>query len=806
MSASIKKSWQDLWQRKGRTLLVVLGLFLGVSGLTCINMTEDTVFSSLTFAIGNQLNQPDIVLAVNTFDPALLSELRATANVREVQEETTLETLWRVTRAPGYTSLKIISYPDLQHIPLTPFELVSGRYPQAGEIVMEYGDRGLQNISLGEKVTIDTAQGLTQLRVVGFARTPGVNPSLSDNAQGYMSETGIERLAAFTTPDHPGNPTRLHLLAFKVNTITRVGATAQALQQLLHAHHITVQLTGFPTASTLPTTQIDGIFTLLRLLVALAITLSALLMFNTVAILVTEQVPIIGTMKALGATRWAIIRGYVLTISIPCVLATLPGVLLGIIGGFLLATQIVNSIPLALGPFTLPPEILPLAIGTGLGVPLLASLLPLWNGTRISVREALSAYGIHAAGTQQRSTPDRKRTRLSWPSQTAWYGLRSLFRKRWRAALMLFTLSLTGISLLVVQTIATSLNNSVSSVYTHLDADIEVDVGDGSFGPLRTQLQDLPNVGRIERYGVGGASTPWGHVALWGFEPSTQLYHYQLTSGHWFQPNDTDVVLLSDNLATKAGLGVGGTLTVSGPNNQLVTWTVIGTVKQAVDSLGQIGAAILPVNTLYRFQGAPASSVATTAQRVLIQTKDRTPAAINQLTDNLGNLALRSLTSNISGDKGGSITNVFLLANEASRYQRNWFPVYGLLYGVALLIGIAGGLGLANELTTVLLERQREIGVLRSMGASTWRIIQVFWVEGLALGGLAWLLSCLVGLPLAYVTEQLFSRLVTPADFSGAAQTLVIVLAALLFVATAASFLPARRAAKRKTASLLRYE
>ncbi|MDQ2713529.1 MAG: sensor histidine kinase [Chloroflexota bacterium] len=159
---------------------------------------------------------------------------------------------------------------------------------------------------------------------------------------------------------------------------------------------------------------------------------------------------------------------------------------------------------LAPGPFTLPPEIIPLAMGIGFGMPLLASLLPLWHGTRIPVRETFFAYGIHTAFEQKRASHVRKRLDLTWPPQTVWYGLRSLFRKCWRAALMLFTLTLTGMGFLVVQTITTSINDSVSSVYTHLDADVEVDVGEGSFISLGAQLQALHNVARIERYGVGG--------------------------------------------------------------------------------------------------------------------------------------------------------------------------------------------------------------------------------------------------------------------------------------------------------------
>src|SRR5258708_2080338 len=82
--------------------------------------------------------------------------------------------------------------------------------------------------------------------------------------------------------------------------------------------------------------------------------------------------------------------------------------------------------------------------------------------------------------------------------------------------------------------------------------------------------------------------------------------------------------------------------------------------------------------------------------------------------------------------------------------QQSWLIFYALLYSVALIVGAVGILGLTNALAASVLERRREIGLLRAMGASSFRVARVFWVEGLALGGISWGLWALLGLPLAY--------------------------------------------------------
>ena len=397
LSASLRKSLADVTRRKGRTLLVVLGIFIGVFGLTAINITQDQLFAAFAFSIGSQATQPDLVVDVDRLDPQLVPALLAVPNVKQVQEETTFSTQWHVSRAPGHVDLTIISYPDLQHIPLTPFELTSGRYPGAGEIVMEYGDVAIQPFTIGDLVTVDTAQGTARLRVVGLARTPGVNPATTDSARGYMRDAALQSLPAFTdvATAPPLRPLRLAHIAVKVTSITQVNATAHALGTLLQAHRVSVLGVSFPEPITAQLRQIDGIFTLLRILALIAVVMSGILLLNTVTTLIGAQTAIIGTMKAIGGTRHAILRGYLLSVGLYSLLATLPGLVLGILGGTQLASILARAIPLALGPLLVTPGLIALSLALGFGVPLCASLWPLWNGTRITVRAALAAYGIN---------------------------------------------------------------------------------------------------------------------------------------------------------------------------------------------------------------------------------------------------------------------------------------------------------------------------------------------------------------------------------------------------------------------------
>jgi ABC-type antimicrobial peptide transport system permease subunit len=62
-----------------------------------------------------------------------------------------------------------------------------------------------------------------------------------------------------------------------------------------------------------------------------------------------------------------------------------------------------------------------------------------------------------------------------------------------------------------------------------------------------------------------------------------------------------------------------------------------------------------------------------------------------------------------------------------------------------------GAIGLLATLSISVVERQREIGIMRSVGASAWHVAGQFLVEGLIIGLLAWVVS----LPLSYGIHQL---------------------------------------------------
>ncbi|HEV2238793.1 MAG TPA: FtsX-like permease family protein [Ktedonobacterales bacterium] len=809
--AHLRLALVNVTRRKGRTLLVTLSLFIGVAGLTALNVTQDALVSAFAYSAGLRSSFPDVVVQVDALDDSVLPAIAALPNVRAAQAQSNYQTSWQISDSQA-VDLVIDSYPDLRHITLGGFELTAGRYPGAGEIVLDAGDQTLHPVAIGDTITVQSAAGAVPLHVVGLTRTPGEMPGATHRALGYMSDAALAQLAgaaAATAP--PGKAGSLaHSIAIKVRDQARAHTTAADLARLLAAHGVLVLSTDFPSspASAGTLAALAGIFALLRALAAVAVLLSGLLIANTIMTLMTEQITIVGTLKALGGTRGVILRGYLLTVSLYGLLGTPPAVVVGMALGRLLAAALAPQIPLTLGPPAIEPWIVALSLATGLLVPLLAALVPLWVGTSISVRAALATYGVSvgpAGGALARLSQ-----RLRWVRQTTWLGLRGALRRRARAAVTLVTLTFAGASFLVVQTASASVNQTMGAVGAHSAVDLTVNFASPTiYATLRDQLSALPNVGAIERTGGGNVATAWGTLQVYAFEPRTRLYHERLTSGRWFRPGERDVVLLSDAAARRAGLRLGDQFTITnnfGASTQL-TVTLIGTVDQAINVIGWIGAAVVPVDTMYILRGVAADKAAAATEAIGVGARDRSPGAVNQLAAAV-NAVVNPHGSSADGQGyyAGAGGTVDTAREYATRRQGSAYILYYLLYAVALIVGVVGALGLANALVASVLERRREIGLLRALGARGGNVAGVFWTEGLALGGLAWCAGVILGVPLALLFVRLVSASIMPVEFTLDPLAFGVMLLAIIAIATLASAAPAWRATRGRAAELLRYE
>ncbi len=774
--ALTRKSIADVTRRRLRTILVVLGIAVGVLGLTAINITSGSMSASIAFS-ANRTSAPDFSFNVQAVDASLARTLAAVPNVKTVQFDTQYTTRWHTSSTP--VSIGIVAFTDFHDVKINAFELTSGRLPGPGEIVMESSDRQLQNFALGDKVTIETARGLQQLRVVGMVRTLGQpGAGFLSFATAYMSADALEQITDISSANH---------IDVQLRNAGLVNATARALANVLRAHGVVILSAFTPGSNTIQTAS-DAVFAITRVLAIIALILTSFLIINTVTTLIAEQTKIIGTMKAIGGTRRKIMRSYLLSVGIYGQIGTALGIGLGILAGYAFLSYLANLFTLDLGSFQVTPGTLLISVAVGISVPLLAAVFPLWLGTKITVRDAMTSYGV----SNGKSAPMRSRLgqRMMWLPQTTRMGMRSIFRKRGRAVLTLLALMISGIAFLSVSATSDSFTAGLNQFVDTYHMDALVSTHPQPYDAVRAQMLGVSNVARVERFDDLFVKTAHGQIDLTGVETDTRLYRYRLIAGRWFRGDESNVLLISDVSAGKLHLKVGDKVTFSDATDS-ATWTIIGEVLDHNNTLSG-GTGITPIDDLYGFERLPANLAA----GFMIQARDPSPQAVERMANALDATLTRA----------GASPNIQTVQQIMASNQGQFQIVTAILYGVSVIIGLIGLLGLFNTLTISVLERRREIGILRSMGATNWRIARVFWTEGMALAVVAWGAALIVGIPAAYAFVSFIGSVLLPLPFTFSPVTLAVMLAFILLIATFASFGPALSASRVRVSDILRYD
>jgi len=522
INVSTRKAISDVTRRKGRTFLVILGIFIGVLSLTAVNGANDLFSKDLQNGTTNSF---DLFFSLENAPPALVSQMGQTSNVAAVQPRTAYTTTWHLTGNGGTTRLQILGYPDLSNIQVGTLQLISGRLPGPGEIAMDTSDTLYAPVALGDTVSVNTQNGQTvSLRVVGMVRSEGM-AILASSAQGYMSLAAFQQI---TPTSHistkSGPPVLQQQFLFKTRNSADNEQTFNAIQAELTPYHVQTIASAYIAPQTIASAQmtLNSLSAIFLSLASLALVLTCLMILTTMNTMLSEQFNIIGTMKAMGATRGKIMRGYLLTVGIYALIGTALGLVLGLI----LCTQVSNVVAqqtkLDLGPYQPAPGVILVSLVVGLLIPELTALSPLWIGTRITVHQAMTSYGI-TSGDSRRVAAGR--SRMSSLPQIAWLSLRGIFRKPGRAWLTILALILSAMTFMIAQTANYSIGVSLTQT-NFVSSDFEISLGAAPlpYQQINSSLRVLPNVALVEPFDHEDVLIGSHRARIFGVQASTHFY------------------------------------------------------------------------------------------------------------------------------------------------------------------------------------------------------------------------------------------------------------------------------------------
>ncbi len=803
------KVWFDLWHNRLRTLLAVLSIAVGVFAVGAIFGMVDQALSSMDRAhqavipahISMYLNSPISREAAMALKKVPGVDGVEPSNATSIRFKVSPEGKWE----PGMVQMR----DDYARESYDLLQIKAGRWPRGTDLAIERLASQFWRVDVGDQVILDMGKKERSFRITGLIRHPLVPPpQYGGPAYFFVDAEGMERFGI------PRGQFGVLLIRIKPYSADYAKEVAAAIKDRLAKQDIGIATTiyqnptehwGRPMAA--------GMNLVMEVLAVVSLLLSVILVLNTLTALITQQTNQIGVLKAIGGTRGTIVQVYLAGVLAYGLLALGISLPLGVYAAHAQTRWFLNMYNIEYPGLAISQRALALQIIAALGVPLLAALWPVLQGAAVTVRQAMASYGL--GGDFGSNRLDRAVERVGQRFLPTHYAmaLANTFRRKGRLVLTQLVLVIAGGMFLIVMSVASSLIATLDTELGRRSYDVSIQFA----RPQRiTRAAELAqSVGGVEKAEVwflhtaaiapkgapGKARESTGKYPglsskLEGVPLDDPMYRPLIVAGRWLQPGDGRAIVMPEKMADDNQMKLGDTVTLDLGELGKDDWQIVGLCRSPL----MVGD-YLSADAIYAPRQAvlAATNQSGRGKVLVVRTRSESAADTTSIVDGLVRLYQR-------GDMKVYTSLTTPKLRESSMFL--FLLMSGMLMTLALIMALVGGLGLMGSLSIGVIERSREIGVLRAIGARSRTIMRMFVLEGVAQGLLSWALavplSFILGRPLALVLgETMYGASL---DYQYNYGAVLAWLAAVLAIASLASIVPARNAARVSIRQTLAYE
>jgi putative ABC transport system permease protein len=789
------KVFTDLWDDKTRTGLVVASIAVGVFAIGMI-MTAYVILGEDINRSYAAVNPPNIVVSTDPFDNDLIRAIERLPGVRNVEGRRLLEI--RARRGDeNWLNLALIGVSDftdnINH--LIPIE--GTQFPGENEVIISQNVMFITGYHPGESIEIELPDGIKHhVTVVGLVTdqtTSKPEPNSTNNVFIPM-----KTLRSFGLD---GNFNQLYITVSgdgsNADFIARVAANIK--DQIKNSQREVYRMDEKLSTEHPMTGSILAVIGVLGALGGLITLLSSSLIINTLNALLTQQLRQIGIMKLVGARSYQILGMYLTLIIAYGLIALVLAVPLGALAGYTLAWFIANLMGAVLQGFRFIPSAVVTQTLIAILIPLGAGFFPVNNGAKTSVQQAISNYRP-AGQKSKRNILNLKAKWMNWLSRPILLSFRNTFRKRGRLLLTIFTLTVAGAVFIAVFNVRDSMGHVMDQLMQHFLGDVTVTFREPyKVGKIERTLLEIPGVQGVEGWG-GTSSEIWEpndkvvtKLTIAAPPQDTQLLHPDFLAGRWLLPGENDAIVVSDSIYSfYPNLKPGDPLLIKIPGRQVEQWKVVGIFR----FVNMLGDPLAYANFEF-IAGEIHLPDQATSYRII--TDDHEAASQQALTRRIdGFLTDRNFL--VQSVRSGYILRA------TSTQSVNILVTFLLI--MAILTAFVGSIGLTGTMSINVLERTREIGVMRTIGAVDRVIMQSVIIEGLVIGLITWFLAIGLSFPISFLLLTIVG-----VAMMGSAMTLsftplgiLLWLGVVIVLSVFASILPARSAARLTINEVLAYE
>ncbi len=785
---------RDIWSHKTRTLLVVFSIAADVFAIGAINTTQIILAHDLS-AVYSTINPPSAVIGVSPFTEDLLDTIRAMPEVKDADARRSLTVRVNVG-SNKWIDLGLYAVRDYNDIHVDKILPEMGAWPPPEkQILIERQSLTLLNAKVGDTVTLEMPDGKRrQLPIAGTAYHLLQAPAqFTGVALGYVDRDTMEWLGLnrdFTTIEFT--------VAENDRDREHIERVAEKVRHKIENSGLLVFSTFVPTPGKHPAADaLDPLLLVLSALSYMALLMSGFLVINTVNALLGQQIKQIGIMKSVGAVSRQLFAVYLVMITVFSLLALAIGIPLGALGAYGLSSYAAGLINFEIVSSPIQPRVLILQIIFGLLVPLAAAFIPILNGVTVNVREAIYSQGGKVYGFGDHLLDNLFHRVRGLPS-TILIALRNSVRAKARLAFTLITLTLGGAAFIGVYSVRSSVLNTLENAKEYRAYDLEVRFSRSYRQQAVEQIAlGVPGVTKVESWGFNIArrirsdDTESASVQVFAPPADTHLLRPTLLGGRWLLPGDANAVVInSDFVKEEPDVKVGDLITLD-INTQKKDYRVVGVVRSVL--AGPFAYINYPYYAAYAARDAGRVSL--------------TEVVIND-QDPVAQARIAQLLETAYKNAGFSVSTIRTKADTVRSLTTQFNILLVFLFIMAALVAAVSALGLSGAMSMNVLERTREIGVMRAVGASDASVLLVFLIEGIFIGVISWASGSVFAIPLSRVlSDQVGNALSNaPLLYVFPPDGVALWLLGAIILASIATFMPAHRASQLSVREVLAYE
>lgn len=819
---------RQLASRKGRSALTALGIVLGVAVLVGVLVANATTQVGVDRLVVDLVGRADVVINrvgafESTADREDFDQLLSLANVDAVSLSLVRQS---ALERPGTTDLSIQlrgieprTMQEVQPIKLTEGKLFDEIHAQAALSADLANDL---SVDLNDRIRLATPTGFATLRIVGILEATGI--ARSDT--GEIVFTSLARAQKmFGVPNQISNARVV--LAPETDVTSWIEEHEQNLGTGFQMRDASTIAQGFQQFLAL----IGGVFTVFS---GISLFIGAFLIYLTLTTAIVERTRVYGTLRALGASGKQIRMTVLLEAAVLGLVSSVGGVGVGLLIASGLLSLMENLFEVDFGAVVVAPTAIVAGLIVGVITTLVASFVPARRAARLEPVVAMQGGIAEAKGSRRTPLIGATLTAFGFAGALAGVAVATplllvgsvlitpavlprlarvagalteriskglgpaavlhMVKERSRSGYTLGLVMTVMGTIFAIAGLSGSLLKTVDSTLdAQLGADLLISPSGSADEAFESELNAIPEIAAVSGTRFAPVRFLSNEEEQQGFariiDPKTafEVSGFVLTEGSLSAVQGGlargGVVLLPGALATENGFEVGDVIsikTLEGP----IGFELVATYA----SLLPAPEIVMALSDGQRYLGARSVDG--------LQVKVAPEVSIEE--------ARAAIDARLSDDFSYDISTI---TETKDQIRSDFNTFFSIFYAIVLIAAIVGLLGMANTLAVSVLQRTREIGVLRAIGAGRGQIRLMILVESLTMSVVAFLLSVPLGIALGMATLAGFrSTFGIEAEYVYPLTALPVVAVFGIVLAIAASIAPARRASRLDVVTALTYE